>query len=44
MREEGTTMRAVNWNLVRLVLEVALMVATMLLASYVEGTVPVLAR
>lgn len=44
MREEGTTMRAVNWNLVRLVLEVALMVATMLLASYIEGTVPVWAR
>lgn len=44
MREEGTTMRAVNWNLVRLVLEVALMVATMLFASYVEGTVPVWAR
>ncbi len=44
MREEGTTMRAVNWNLVRLVLEVTAMVAMMLFASYVEGTVPVWAR
>lgn len=43
-REKGTTMKAVNWHLVRMVLEVALMVATMLFAFYVEGTVPVWAR
>lgn len=34
-------MKAINW---RLVLEVTAMVAMMLLASYVEGTVPVWAR
>lgn len=40
-REKGTAMRTINW---RLVLEVTAMVAMMLFASYVEGTVPVWAR
>jgi hypothetical protein len=41
VREKGTAMKEINW---RLVLEVTAMVAMMLLASYVEGTVPVWAR
>lgn len=40
-REKGTAMRTISW---RLVIEVTAMVAMMLFASYVEGTVPVWAR
>ena len=40
-REKGEKMKTVNW---RLVLVITAMVAMMLLAFYVEGTVPVWAR